>query len=126
MDRSGLAIPAPQHIRALERANEVRLARASLKRRISKGDMRACEVVSECPWEAESMKISELLMSQQRWGRTRSRKFLTKVGISENRELGKLTDRQRQLLSGQLAEVAAERAERRSRGSIGAANVAIA
>ena len=33
--------PEPQRLRALERANEVRLARAELKRRIAEGDMSA-------------------------------------------------------------------------------------
>ena len=63
-------------MRALERANRVRLARAELKRAIARGDRDAAEVVRDCPWETESMTIAELLTSQRRWGRTRARKFL--------------------------------------------------
>lgn len=90
-------------MRALERANLVRLARAELKRQIARGDMDASEVVSECPWETESMTISELLTSQRRWGRTRARKFLVPLALNENKQLGTLTSRQRRLLSAELA-----------------------
>jgi hypothetical protein len=97
------AVQAPQHIRALERANLVRLARAELKRTIARGEVDASEVVQECPWETESMTIAELLTSQPRWGRTRVRKFLLPLALSENKRLGTLTSRQRMLLATELA-----------------------
>ena len=96
-------VEAPQHMRALERANSVRLARAELKRAIARGDRDAAEVVSECPWETESMTIAELLTSQRRWGRTRARKFLMPLSLNENKQLGTLTPRQRRLLSTELS-----------------------
>jgi len=96
-------VEAPQHMQALERANLVRLARAELKRAIGRGDLDASEVVRDCPWETESMTISELLTSQRRWGRTRARKFLTPLSLNENKQLGTLTSRQRRLLSTELA-----------------------
>lgn len=96
-------VEAPQHMRALERANLVRLARAELKRAIARGDMEAADVVRDCPWETESMTISELLTSQRRWGRTRARKFLMPLSLNENKQLGTLTPRQRRLLSTELA-----------------------
>ena len=55
-----------QHLQALEHANRVRLARAEMKRRIAAGDLPAAEVILSCPWEAESMSISDVLMSQKR------------------------------------------------------------
>ena len=97
------SVEAPQHMRALERANLVRLARAELKRAIARGEADASEVVRECPWETESMTIAELLTSQRRWGRTRARKFLLPLSLNENKQLGTLTSRQRQLLSAELA-----------------------
>jgi hypothetical protein len=90
-------------MRALERANMVRLARAELKRAIARGDMDAAEVVRDCPWETESMTIAELLTSQRRWGRTRARKFLVPLALNENKQLGTLTARQRRLLAQELA-----------------------
>lgn len=97
------SVEAPQHMRALERANLVRLARAELKRGIARGEVDASEVVRDCPWETESMTISELLTSQRRWGRTRARKFLMPLALNENKQLGTLTSRQRRLLSAELA-----------------------
>ena len=93
----------PQHMRALERANLVRLARAELKREIARGDRDPSQVVEDCPWETESMTIAELLTSQRRWGRTRARKFLLPLSLNENKQLGTLTSRQRRLLSTELA-----------------------
>jgi hypothetical protein len=90
-------------MRALERANLVRLARAELKRSIARGDADPSEVIRDCPWETESMTIAELLTSQRRWGRTRARKFLLPLSLNENKQLGTLTSRQRQLLAAELA-----------------------
>lgn len=94
--------PSPQHLRALERANEVRLARAELKRRVSSGEISAADVVMTSPWQAESMTISDLLKSQRRWGTTRCRKFVQCVPLSENKTIGSLTDRQRAAVAQML------------------------
>ncbi|MEK6277093.1 MAG: hypothetical protein AABM29_03660 [Actinomycetota bacterium] len=48
------------------------------------------------------MTLAELLTSQRRWGRTRARKFLLTLALSENKRLGTLTDRQRLLLANEL------------------------
>jgi hypothetical protein len=91
-----------QCMQALARANEVRLARAALKRDVGAGRRGVTEVIVDCPWEAESMSLSELLCSQRRWGRARSRKLLASAGLKETKRLGTLTDRQRRLLVGAL------------------------
>ena len=105
--------PEPQRLRALERANEVRLARADLKRRIASGGVSAAQVILDCPWEAQSWSVGDLLMSQRRWGRTRCRKVLQHNEISEVKQIGSLTDRQRRMLASKLAhcESAAPRME---------------
>jgi hypothetical protein len=104
MEAASTLAPAamPQHMQALEHANRVRLARASIKRAVAAGKVGAAEIVRDCPWEVESMSIGELLRSQRRWGRTRARKFLFSISMNENRELGRLTQRQRALIAGQL------------------------
>ena len=94
---------APQHLRALHHANRVRLARAELKRKVGAGHLTASEVVLSCPWEAESMELSELLMSQRRWGRARCRRLLLTLGLPENKQIGTLTERQRVALASALA-----------------------
>jgi hypothetical protein len=102
MSETATLSPAPQRLRALERANAVRLARAGLKRRIAEGEASAAEVILEPPDAALSWEIGELLMSQRRWGTTRCRKFLGRYHISETKTLGALTDRQRRLLADEL------------------------
>jgi hypothetical protein len=91
-----------QHLRALEYANRVRLARARMKRKIAAGELSATEVVLNCPWQAHSMSISDLLMSQKRWGRTRCRRLLVSLGVPENKQVGTLTERQRLALAAVL------------------------
>jgi hypothetical protein len=104
MEAASTAAPAavPQHIRALELANRVRLARAALKREVQAGNAQAPDIIRTCPWEAETMSVSELLRAQDRWGRTRTRKFLIPLAMNENRQLGRLTVRQREALAGAL------------------------
>src|SRR5829696_8148772 len=92
-----------QHLRALEYANRVRLARARMKRGIAAGKLSAAEVVLSCPWQAHSMSISDLLMSQKRWGRTRCRRLLVSLGVPENKQVGTLTERQRVALAAVLS-----------------------
>jgi hypothetical protein len=97
-----IAPVGPQHMRALERANQVRLARAELKRRVASGEVGVAEVILECPWEADSMAVSDLLMSQRRWGQTRCRKFLSQIPMSEQKTVGSMTERQRRTLAAML------------------------
>src|SRR4051794_13924956 len=94
---------APQHLKALEQANRVRLARAELKRQVASQERTAAEVVLDCPWEAASMSISDLLMSQRRWGRARCRRLLVSLGITENKQMGTFTERQRSALAAVLS-----------------------
>ncbi len=91
-------------MRALERANKVRLARAELKRKIATGELDVVEVLLDCPWEAESMAVADLLMSQRRWGQTRCRKFLSQLQMSEKKTIGSMTDRQSHTLVAMLQD----------------------
>jgi hypothetical protein len=91
-----------QHLRALEYANRVRLARARMKRRVAAGELSAAEVILSCPWQAHSMSISDLLMAQKRWGRARCRRLLVSLGVPENKQVGTLTERQRLALAAVL------------------------
>jgi hypothetical protein len=104
---ASVALPArsvsqPQHIRALERANRVRLARANLKRRIADGELAVADVILSRPWEAETMPVCDLLLSQRRWGHQRARKVLSAIPLSETKELRSLTERQRRALAQKL------------------------
>ena len=106
MSETAITSRGPQRLQALERANEIRLARASLKRQIAYGKISAADVILDPPREAGSWAIAELLLSQRRWGDTRCRKFLLRNQISETKPLGALTDRQRRVLAMQLSPTA--------------------
>jgi hypothetical protein len=73
-----------------------------MKRRIAAGELLASEVILSCPWQAHSMSISDLLMSQKRWGRARCRRLLVSLGVPENKQVGTLTERQRLALAAVL------------------------
>ena len=109
-----IATLAPQHMRALARANQVRLARAELKRKVAEQDVDAADVILRCPWEAHSMAVADLLISQRRWGQTRCRRFLAQIPMSEKKTVGSMTERQRQTLAAMLASVERGRAWRAS------------
>jgi hypothetical protein len=94
----------PQHMRALQRANHVRLARAALKRRVAIGEVEAADVILDCPWEAQSMAVADLLMSQRRWGQMRCHKILAQLPVTDHKTLGSMTDRQRRALAAILGD----------------------
>lgn len=95
------AAEQPQHMVALANANKVRLARATLKRRVRAGEVDVADLLEPgetIPAEAEAMATEELLFAQHRWGSTRVRKLLNWLAISGRRPVGELTDRQRDRL----------------------------
>jgi hypothetical protein len=99
---TGLAV-APQCLTALDRANDVRLARAQLKRRIRAGGLAVAEVLLTSPWQTRTMSVGELLMSQRGWGGVRARRLLLSLAVPENKQIGTLTERQRLAIAAVLA-----------------------
>lgn len=94
-----------QRMHALDRANEIRLARAALKRRIYAGEITTARVLLERPPEAETWPVADLIMAQRRWGRSRTLKLLSRAGhIAEMKPAGTLTQRQRRQLAAMLGE----------------------
>ena len=95
-------IERAQRLQALERANRVRGARSELKRRIKAGELTVAEVILSSRWEIGGMPIKEVLLSQRHWGESRSRGFLTRLGLREGKTVGSLTTRQRITLAAVL------------------------
>lgn len=92
----------PQHMQALSIANRVRLARAALKNEIAAGERTAATVITQCPSEAETMTVFDLLCAQRHWGAYRSRKLCAVALITEAKTVGSLSDRQRKVLADLL------------------------
>jgi hypothetical protein len=103
MTQTATATPDSPRFRALARANEIRVARAELKRQIAEGETDPAEVILDPPLAAQRWSVGELLVSQRGWGATRCRRFLARSHISERKPIGELTDRQRQVLADQLS-----------------------
>jgi hypothetical protein len=105
---STLPVDAPQYMRALEQANQVRLARAVFKRRLAaQPDRRAscemcAELVTDPPDVLANMMVMQLLMSCRQIGMTATRKMLRIAHVPELRRLDSLTRDQRQRLATAL------------------------
>ena len=97
-------------MRALARANQIRLARAELKRGVAAGKIDVAEVIVSCPWEANGMAVADLLISQRRWGETRCHNLLAQLPMSEKKTVGSMTDRQRRVLAAMLSSADASHA----------------
>jgi hypothetical protein len=109
MSAAMLVAGSAQRLKALQRANEVRAARAALKRQIAAGEFSAAEAILSGGAEIARMTIIELLMSQRSWGHARCRRLLRTIPLAENKTIGSMTDRQRCLLAASLAPVPHER-----------------
>lgn len=92
-----------QHLDALALANGIRLARAQVKRELVGGAITIEEAFDH--WAVQSMAVADLLRAQNRWGRTRARKLLSRLAIAENRPVARLTQRQRVSILAALSEI---------------------
>lgn len=93
-----------QPVRALQRANHVRVARSELKAQIADGQASAAEVILTSPPEIATMPIAQLLASQRGWGKARSQALLAQVALREDKSIGSLTERQRQAVALLLSQ----------------------
>ena len=94
---------ARQRLLALERANRVRLTRATLKRRLRAGEVGAADAILRSSRDTDTMTVTELLLSQRGWGPRRAAKMMRSVSLSESKTLGSLTERQRLTLAAVLS-----------------------
>jgi hypothetical protein len=106
MDERTAPAGRTQPARALELANRVRRVRSELRTRIANGQLSAADVILDCPRDIASMPIARLLTSQRGWGEARSRAFLGRVAVRENKSIGSLTERQRHAIASVLTRTA--------------------
>jgi hypothetical protein len=97
-----------QYLSALERANQVRLARASMKRHIRTADNleesreRAVRVILDPPDAMAGFEVHALLCTIVRFGAGRASKMCGQLRLRETKPLGQLTERQRHELAEHL------------------------
>lgn len=88
-----------QSLESLNKANEVRIARANDKKAINKGQLYAATIVRNPPPHWRSAKLYELLLSMNQVGRKRAQRWCRLEFISLNTPVGELTERQRTILA---------------------------
>jgi hypothetical protein len=90
-----------QRLRALARANEVRRARAQLKRDLAAGRVALAEVLAEPPACAQTAKARDLLLAVPGIGPAKADRALTHCRIAYAKTVAGLSGRQR----GELIEL---------------------
>lgn len=107
-----------QHLEALERANEIRFARAELKRALKEGNVGGAEVLlGQIPEWLRAMRLEEFCRAIPRFSRRSYQRVMQEVGAGLTLTIGGLTSRQRTALGEALAVWEIEAAERRAAGA---------
>ena len=84
-----------QRREALQRANQIRTARAALKRDLKAGRISIHALLLDPPEYLETAKVSELLLAVPKYGRVKVNKVLQQCRISPSKTIGGLSERQR-------------------------------
>ena len=94
-----------QRMHALDRANQTRTARATLKNDLATGRARIEDVLRHPPTFARTAKVSDLLLAVRGVGPTRATRALTRCQIPYEKTAGGLSERQRDALIELLGTV---------------------
>ncbi len=84
-----------QRLRALEKANQVRRARAQLKRELAAGSLELARVIAEPPPCTQTARVRELLLVVPGIGPARASRALTHCRIADTKTVSGLSSRQR-------------------------------
>ena len=91
-----------QRMEALQRANEIRTRRATLKRDLKAGKVSIHDLLLEPPEYVHSAKVFDLLLAVPKYGRVKVNKVLQLCRISPSKTIGGLSPRQRTELVSML------------------------
>jgi len=92
-----------QRVEALRRANEIRIARAALKRQLALGTVEITGVLAAPLACIRTQKVDELLLALPRYGPVRVSRLLADCQISAAKTVAGLSDRQRRELISRLS-----------------------
>ena len=84
-----------QRMEALQHANEVRSARAKLKRDLKARRVQIFDVLEAPPECVDTMKVLDLVLAAPKYGRVKATKALRSCQISPSKTVGGLSSRQR-------------------------------
>ena len=82
-------------MKALRRANEIRTARAQLKRDLKAGKVKIEQLLRDPPEYVLSAKAFDMIVAVPKYGRVKANKILTQCRISPSKTIGGLSERQR-------------------------------
>jgi hypothetical protein len=91
-----------QRMVALTKANEIRTARAQLKRDLKAGRISIQKLIMDPPEYLETAKVFDMMLAVPKYGRVKVNKILQTCRISPSKTIGGLSDRQRAELVGLL------------------------
>jgi hypothetical protein len=87
-----------QRMEALQRANDVRVKRAKLKKDLKTGRVRVEEILADPPEYVGTAKVFDMLMAVPKFGRVKAARFLNQCRISQAKTVAGLSERQREEL----------------------------
>ena len=96
--RTGAGVPVrsrEQRGRALKQANEVRSARATLKKQLASGTVELAPILADPPAWLQTARVRDVLLAVPKIGSVKAGRILARCGIAHSKTLGGLTDRQR-------------------------------
>jgi len=84
-----------QRMKALNKANEIRTARAQLKRDLKAGKVKIEKLLLSPPEYVMSAKAFDMILAVPKYGRVKANKILSQCRISPSKTIGGLSERQR-------------------------------
>jgi hypothetical protein len=91
-----------QRMEALRRANDIRSARARLKKDLKAGKANIHALLLDPPEFVMTAKVFDMLLAVPKYGRVKTNRILNQCRISPSKTIGGLSARQRGELVGQL------------------------
>jgi hypothetical protein len=102
---SSLAAPErslDQRMEALKRANDIRTARAKLKKDLKANRANIQTILLDPPEYVLTAKVFDMLLAVPKYGRVKANRILNQCRISPSKTIGGLSERQRTELIGYL------------------------
>ena len=91
-----------QRMDALKRANDIRTARAKLKKDLKAGKANIHALLLDPPDYVLTAKVFDMLLAVPKYGRVKANRILNQCRISPSKTIGGLSERQRAELVSQL------------------------
>jgi hypothetical protein len=104
-DKADASVPGKsreQRLRALRLANEIRSARAQLKKDLASGKIELAQILARSPECVLTARVRDVLLALPKIGPVKTGRILADCGIAHSKTVGGLTERQRTELLNRL------------------------